>query len=157
LGNEPLTVSFLLMNDHNKIKSLLGGGFMKNIILFDGVCNFCNQSVQFIIKRDPKGIFQFASLQSEVAHKLIKRYGINENIDSFVLISDDTFFVKSNAALKVCRKLNGIWKWLYVCYAVPRPIRDFFYDIIAKNRYKWFGKNDHCLLPSQDIRNRFLD
>lgn len=129
---------------------------MTNIILFDGECRFCDKSVQFIMKRDPHGHFKFASLQSEVGIELLSKYGIPTNVDSFVLIENNTYYVKSSAALRVCKKLKGAWKFLYVLLLVPVPLRDFFYQIIAKNRYKWFGKKESCLLPSPEERKRFL-
>lgn len=130
---------------------------MVRIILFDGVCNFCNSSVQFIIKRDPKGAFKFASLQSEIGQKLLKQVGLKEDIDSFVLIEGDQYFLKSTAALRICGKLNGAWRILSFLIIIPAPIRDYIYSILAKNRYKWFGKKDSCMLPSPEVRNRFLD
>ena|SRR5690625_3878159 len=129
---------------------------MEQIILFDGDCNFCDKSVQFIIKRDPEGFYKFASLQSEIGRELIKQHNIPENIDSFILIAHQSWYAKSSAALRVCKNLTGLWKLFYGLLIVPKPIRDFFYHIIANNRYKWFGKKDHCTLPSPDIRKRFL-
>lgn len=130
---------------------------MERIILFDGVCNLCNRSVQFIIKRDPKGYFKFASLQGETGLELLKRYGLNSNINSFVLIEDEKIHLESTAALRVCSKLNSGWKALACFLIIPRPIRDFFYKIIANNRYKWFGKKESCMLPLPEWKNRFLD
>ncbi|MGV3464337.1 MAG: thiol-disulfide oxidoreductase DCC family protein [Heyndrickxia sp.] len=130
---------------------------MKDIILFDGVCNFCSQSVQFIIKRDPSHVFHFASLQSDVGRKLLNEYGLEENIQSVVYISDEKAYEKSDAALQICRKLNGLWKVLSIFYFVPRPIRNVIYDYIAKNRYKWFGKMESCMVPSSEIKSRFLE
>lgn len=130
---------------------------MKNIILFDGVCNFCSQSVQFIIKRDPSHVFHFASLQSDVGRKLLKEYDLEENLNSVVYISDRKAYEKSDAALQICRRLNGLWKILYIFYLVPRPVRNIVYDFVAKNRYKWFGKADSCMIPSPDIKSRFLE
>ncbi|MFD2443612.1 thiol-disulfide oxidoreductase DCC family protein [Bacillus sp. CGMCC 1.16607] len=130
---------------------------MAKIILFDGVCNFCDSSVQFIIKRDPRGNFKFASLQSETGQKLLKQVGLKDEIDSFVLIDDDQYYLKSSAALKVSRNLNGAWSLFSLLTVIPVPIRDYLYDILAKNRYKWFGKKDSCMLPSPEVRSRFLD
>ncbi|WP_286231992.1 thiol-disulfide oxidoreductase DCC family protein [Neobacillus mesonae] len=130
---------------------------MQRIILFDGVCNFCNSSVQFIIKRDPKGHFKFASLQGEIGRQLLNQHGLNSKMDSFVLIEDDNIFFESTAALRVCRKLKGGWKLLSGLFIVPSPLRNSIYKIIAKNRYKWFGKKDSCMLPRPEWRNRFLD
>jgi predicted DCC family thiol-disulfide oxidoreductase YuxK len=129
---------------------------MRRIILFDGVCNFCDSSVQFIIKRDPNGYFQFAPLQGETGKKLLKEFGLIENLDSIVYIEDDRFYKKSVAALKICKNLEGVWRLFVIFKIIPTPIRDFFYDIVAKKRYKWFGKKDSCMIPSPEIRNRFL-
>lgn len=129
---------------------------MEQIILFDGDCNFCDKSVQFIIKRDHVGKYKFASLQSEIGRELVKQHNIPENIDSFILIAHQRWYAKSSAALRVCKNLTGLWKIFYGLLIVPKPIRDFVYHIIANNRYKWFGTKDHCTLPSPDIRKRFL-
>ena len=130
---------------------------MERIILFDGVCNLCNKSVQFIIKRDPSGTFKFASLQSKTGQNLLKAHGLSTDINSFVLIEDKRIYVKSTAALRVCTHLSGLWKMLFVFLVVPPFIRDRFYEWIAKNRYKWFGKKDHCLLPLPEWKSRFLE
>ena len=130
---------------------------MENIILFDGVCNLCNHSVQFIIKRDPKGHFKFASLQSEIGQKLVEQYGIPKGIESIIYIEKDKVYIKSSAALRISRKLNGYWRYLTILSILPSSFRDFFYDVIAKNRYKWFGKKESCLLPTIETKKRFLD
>ncbi len=130
---------------------------MKDIILFDGVCTFCNSSVQFILKRDSKQRYLFASLQSEVGKDLLRKHGIPENINSFILIEDEHYFTKSSAALRVCRNLKGPYRFLSIFRFVPAPIRDIFYHVIANNRYKWFGKQESCMLPSPEDRQRFLD
>lgn len=129
---------------------------MDRIILFDGDCNFCDQSVQFIIKRDPQGLFKFASLQSEIGKKLLNKYNTPSDLDSFVLIEGNHCYFKSSAALRICKNLKGMWKLLYVLLVVPKPLRDFFYGIIAENRYKWFGIKESCMLPSPEERKRFL-
>lgn len=129
---------------------------MERIILFDGECNLCDQSVQFIIKRDPDGVFTFASLQSDIGKMLLNECNVSSEIDSFVLIEGERYYVKSSAALRVCKNITGAWKLLYALVVIPKPLRDFFYGMIAKNRYKWFGKKDQCLLPSPDVRKRFL-
>ncbi|MEH7238947.1 thiol-disulfide oxidoreductase DCC family protein [Bacillus sp. JJ1562] len=130
---------------------------MNHIILFDGVCNFCNSSVQFILKRDSKQLYHFASLQSDAGKALLKKHGIPEDTNSFVLIEGDRFFTKSSAALRVCRNLKGLYRFLYIFRFIPAPIRDIFYHVIANNRYKWFGKQESCMLPPPDVRKRFLD
>jgi predicted DCC family thiol-disulfide oxidoreductase YuxK len=129
---------------------------MHPVILFDGVCNFCDASVQFILNRDPEGIFQFASLQSEAGQNLVKKHNVPADVDSMILIEDDKVYYKSTAALKISRHLHGAWKWLYGFIIIPSPIRNIVYDLIAKNRYKWFGQKESCMLPPPNIRKRFL-
>lgn len=129
---------------------------MKRIILFDGECNFCDKSVQFIIKRDPEAIFSFTSQQGEAGQQMIKKHHAPSSVDSIILIENDTYYLKSSAALRICRHLQGAWKLLFIFILVPYPIRDFFYNILAKNRYKWFGKKDQCTLPTPEVRKRFL-
>ncbi len=130
---------------------------MDQIILFDGVCNLCNSSVKFIIKRDSEGQFKFASLQSETGQTLLRMHGLNNDLSSFVLLEDDKVYLKSSAALRVCRKLDSAWPILSLFRFLPPFIRDFLYDFVAKNRYKWFGKEESCLVPSPEWKQRFLD
>ncbi|PLS09681.1 thiol-disulfide oxidoreductase DCC family protein [Neobacillus cucumis] len=130
---------------------------MKGIILFDGECNLCNSSVQFILKRDPKGIFKFTSLQGKTGQSLLEKHGIKKDVNSFVLIEGDKLSLRSTAALKVCKNLNGPWKWLSILLVVPPLVRDPIYNFIAVNRYKWFGKNESCWLPSPKWKSRFLE
>ena len=127
----------------------------KSIILFDGTCNLCNSSVQFIINHDKKQQFLFASLQSDASKKLLLQIS-NKNIDlnSIVLIENNKVYQKSTAALRIARKLNLFWNYLYLFIIVPKKIRDYVYDIIAKNRYKWFGQTNHC--PIELKKNRFI-
>lgn len=130
---------------------------MKRIILFDGVCNFCDASVQFIIKRDPANHFLFTSLQSEKGLELTKKYAIPEDVDSLVLIENGKAFTKSSAALRIAKKLDGLWHLFFLFILVPRKIRDGVYNYVARNRYKWFGKKeDACMLPSPEQRKRFI-
>jgi len=129
---------------------------MERIILFDGECNFCDQSVQFIIKKDHRGHFKFASLQSEIGKKLLDNNNVPSDIDSFVLIEDNHGYYKSSAAIHVCKNLKGAWKLLYFLIIIPKPLRDFCYEIVAKNRYKWFGTKASCMVPSPEQRKRFL-
>jgi predicted DCC family thiol-disulfide oxidoreductase YuxK len=130
---------------------------MSAIILFDGVCNFCNSSVNFIIERDKAGYFKFAPLQSEIGMRLLAENGIDHvETDSVVLIEDGAVYTYSTAALRVARRLDGAWKWLYKLIYVPRPIRDGAYKLFARFRYLLFGKKDACMLPSPDVRQRFL-
>ncbi|MBX7173098.1 MAG: thiol-disulfide oxidoreductase DCC family protein [Pyrinomonadaceae bacterium] len=125
------------------------------IILFDGVCNFCNGSVNFIIEHDKKGYFKFAPLQSETGQKYIEKFGLNE-VDSIILVEDEQAFTHSTAALRIAKHLDGIWSLGYVFVIIPRPIRNLFYKLFAANRYRLFGKKEACMLPTPEIRQRFL-
>lgn len=131
----------------------------KQLILFDGVCNFCNSSVLKIIKHDKKNRFIFASLQSEVGKKVIHHFSIDtEKVDSIILVeSEQKHFIKSSAALKIGKHFNGLWKLLQVFWIIPAPLRNIVYNYIAKNRYKWFGKKDNCMIPTPEIRAKFID
>ena len=131
---------------------------MRKIVLFDGGCNFCDRSVQFIIKRDPKGIFAFASLKSMAGQQLLREYQIPEELDSLILVDplNHKYYTKSSAALNISRNLTALWSILYIFKLIPRSIRDKVYDLIARNRIKWFGKKEQCELPSPEIRKRFL-
>ena len=130
---------------------------MSAVILFDGICNFCDSSVNFIIKRDNAGYFKFAPLQSEIGQKLLDEYKIDKlGTDSIILIENKTAYTHSTAALRIARKLGGIWSLLYIFIIVPKFIRDFFYRLFAKYRYKMFGKKAECMIPTPEIRERFL-
>jgi predicted DCC family thiol-disulfide oxidoreductase YuxK len=126
------------------------------IVLFDGVCNLCNSSVQFIIDRDPDAQFRFAPLQSDVGESLRARHEIPEELDSIVLIDDGKAYWKSSAALRVARRLQGAWSLLFALIVVPPFVRNAIYGWIARNRYRWFGREDACRLPSPDLEERFL-
>jgi len=127
-----------------------------SIILFDGVCNFCNSSVNFIIKRDKNDYFHFSPLQSDFAKEYFTKSKIENNFDSIVLIENDKLYKKSTAALKIAKHLNGFWKLTYVFIIIPPFVRNFLYDIIAKYRYKWFGRKDACMIPDENLRNKFI-
>lgn len=143
---------------------------MGAIILFDGVCNFCDASVNFIIAHDKAGYFKFAPLQSQTGQELTKKFGLEFSalsakeygageaipIDSVVLIEDEKVYTHSTAALRVARKLDGIWSWGYCFMIVPRAIRDFFYKLFARHRYRLFGKKDVCMMPTPELKQRFL-
>ena len=129
----------------------------EGIILFDGICNLCNQSVQFIIKRDPKNYFKFAALQSEQAQLILDQHGIpGDVIDTIVLIENNKIYTQSTAALRIARKLNRLYFLLYIFILIPPFIRNPIYRFIARNRYKWFGKKDSCMMPEPELKNRFL-
>lgn len=130
---------------------------MNNIILFDGVCNFCDRSVQFIIKRDKKARYKFASIQSEIGQEIIRKYNVSAHIDSLILVENNRYYVRSSAALRICKHLSFGWRLFYILLIIPKSIRDYIYNFFAKNRYKWFGKKESCMLPSPEIRKRFLE
>jgi len=128
------------------------------VILFDGLCNLCSASVQYVIKHDPQRIFRFASLQSPQAQKILSGHNLSLNdYSSFVLFASNKVYTRSTAALMVAKKLNGVAKLLYPSIILPKFIRDTVYNIIAKNRYKWFGKKQACWLPTPELKNLFLD
>lgn len=127
------------------------------VILFDGVCNFCNSSVNFVIRHDKKSRFRFAPLQSENGKALLLPFGFSgDRLDTFILVEKGQLFTRSTAALKVCRQLDGWWPALYAFIIVPRFIRDGIYDFIARHRYQWFGKKETCMIPTPETRQRFL-
>lgn len=128
------------------------------IILFDGVCNLCSGSVNFIIKRDDDGAFKFAPLQSEAGVRFVEEYNIqDEGLETFVLVEDGNAYTRSTAALRALRRLGGLWGLLYVFIVIPTPMRDAVYNFVARNRYRWFGKQDECMIPGPEIKDRFLD
>ncbi|MAT89559.1 MAG: thiol-disulfide oxidoreductase [Flavobacteriaceae bacterium] len=129
----------------------------KKIILFDGVCNLCNSSVLFVIKRDPGDRFRFTALQEPVGQQYLKQYTIDPSeTDSIILISNGKAYTKSSAALNIARYLTGGWPLLYGFMIVPRFIRNWVYDYIAKNRYKWYGKKESCMIPTPELKAKFL-
>lgn len=127
------------------------------IILFDGVCNLCNNSVTFVIKRDKKNRFKFAALQSEAGQELVERYRIDPaKTDSIILIDNNKAFIKSTAALKITKYLGGAYPLFYGLIILPVFLRNWVYDWIAKNRYKWYGKRESCMVPTPELRSKFL-
>lgn len=129
----------------------------RQIVIFDGVCNFCNGAVRFISKRDPKGKFAFTPIQSEVAKGLMEKHGIsNLGIDTFVLIKNDRAHIYTDAAMEIAKELTGFWTLFRLFKIIPRFIRDFLYRLFARNRYRLFGRTDHCVMPANEIRDRFI-
>lgn len=127
------------------------------VVLFDGVCNLCNGAVNFIIDRDARQQFRFASLQSEVGEQLLREYRLpSEYLRSLVLIDNQEACTKSTAALKIARRLDGLWPLCYVFIALPPVFRDYLYNIVARNRYRWFGQSEACRYPTKAERARFL-
>lgn len=138
-------------------KELLHLSETNPILLFDGVCNMCDGFVQFIMKRDKPGKFRFAPLQSEAGQQLLQHFDLSpDKIDSVVLIDNGKSYIKSTAALRAGKKLGGLWSLPYVLVIIPTFIRNTVYDFIARNRYKWFGEKDACMIPSPEVRSRFL-
>ena len=129
------------------------------VVLFDGVCNLCNSSVQFILKRDKAGRFRFASLQGDAGKKLLEQFHLPDNyLNSFVLIEGEKAWTRSSAALRVLKNLGGGWKILYgTGWILPLFVRDGIYNWIARNRYRWFGRREACWVPTPELRARFLD
>jgi predicted DCC family thiol-disulfide oxidoreductase YuxK len=126
-------------------------------ILFDGICNLCNSAVQFIIRHDKNKIFRFASLQSETGRQLLGQHNLPlDQLNSFILIENDTAYDRSTAALRVAKKLNGIIPTLYGFIILPKFIRDGVYNWVSRNRYKWFGKKEECMIPTPELKARFL-
>lgn len=129
----------------------------KKIILFDGVCNYCNDKVNFIIKNDTNDSFRFVALQSETGQKIIAYLGIDKTIDSIILYEPGyAYFIKSEAIFRIINHLSSSVKLLLVFNFIPTNIKNIFYDSIAKNRYKWYEKKENCLLPSEDISGKFI-
>ena len=129
---------------------------MSSIVLFDDVCNFCNGAVNFIIRNDPEMKFNFAALQSEIGQEMRAKFAIADDIDSIILVENDKAYLHSTAGLRVARTLGGIWSLGYVFIIVPAFIRDWAYKLFAKYRYRMFGRQDACMLPTPDVRERFL-
>ncbi|RYG18566.1 MAG: DUF393 domain-containing protein [Chitinophagaceae bacterium] len=128
----------------------------ETVIFFDGVCNLCNASVQFVIARDSKNYFKFAALQSDLAVSKLANYSLQvKQGDSFVLLENGKVYEQSTAALRVAKRLSGLWPLLYAFIVVPPFIRNWVYKVIARNRYKWFGKQESCWVPTPELRSRF--
>jgi predicted DCC family thiol-disulfide oxidoreductase YuxK len=127
------------------------------IVLFDGVCNLCNSAVQFVIRHDKKNIFLFTSLQSDAGQKLLAQYDLPlDELSSFILITNNKAYTRSSGALRVVKKLKGLWPLLYGFIIVPKFIRDGVYNWVGRNRYKWFGKKEACMIPTPELKARFL-
>jgi predicted DCC family thiol-disulfide oxidoreductase YuxK len=130
----------------------------KKIILFDGVCNLCDSAVQFVIKYDKKDVFRFVALQSELGQEILKHIGINpSNIDSVILYEPGiAYYYKSAAALQIAKNLGGLMHFGTIFKIIPTGISNHLYDYIAKNRYKWYGKKEQCMIPTKDLKAKFL-
>lgn len=127
------------------------------IILFDGVCNLCNGAVNFIIDRDPNAYFRMAALQSTVGQELLQKHNLKtQDFDTIVLVEGNNIYSHSTAALRIARKLSGAWPLFYAFIVIPSPLRNVVYNWISRNRYRWFGKQDACRIPTPELRSRFL-
>lgn len=132
---------------------------MGPVVLFDGVCHLCSAAAKFLIDRDPAGKLRFAALQSEAGARLLREHGATPpegDPDSIVLLEDGRLYERSTAALRIARRLCWPWKLLYALVIVPRPLRDLIYRFVARNRYRWFGKQPECRLPTPELQARFL-
>jgi predicted DCC family thiol-disulfide oxidoreductase YuxK len=130
----------------------------QHVILFDGVCNLCSSSVQFVLKRDKRNKFLFGSLQGNYGQQMLRKYNLPQNeFNSFMLLEGEQLYTKSSGALRMLKHLGGAWRLLYAFIIVPKFIRDAVYYFIAHNRYKWFGKKEACWLPKPEWKQRFLE
>jgi len=130
----------------------------RHIVIFDGVCNFCNGAVNFIIKRDPTGRFVFTPMQSPIGQELIEEYGAAMvGVDTILLVKDGQCFERTDAALEITKDLTGFWHWFRILKVLPKPFRDYFYRLFARNRYRLFGRRDTCMVPTVSVRERFLE
>lgn len=129
----------------------------RSVVLFDGVCNLCNGWVRFVVRRDPRRQFRFASLQSHFGVETLRRHELPADyLGSILLVEHDVLFAKSDAVLRIARGLRWPWPLLSIFVVVPRGLRDVVYDWVARNRYRWFGKREACMLPNADDAGRFL-
>ena len=130
---------------------------MNPVVLFDGVCNLCNGAVRFVIERDPGACFKFAALQSPTGRELLARCGVPpDGLETMVLVEGERCYTQSDSALRIAAKLGGAWPLLGVLRLLPRRLRDRGYRVLADNRYNWFGKRESCMVPTQELRARFL-
>ena len=129
----------------------------KPILLFDGVCNLCNNSVQFIIKQDPKARIRYAALQSEVGQAILQHAGKDtQDLNTAILYENGKIYDRSSVGLRTARYMNGLWPLAYAFILLPKGFRDYIYNWIARNRYRWFGKQEHCMMPTPELQSRFL-
>lgn len=129
----------------------------KKIVLFDGICNYCNDKINYIIKNDKQDIFRFVALQSETGQKIIKYLGIDTSIDSIVLYEPGyAYFIKSEAVFRIIKHLSSSVRLLLFFNFIPTSIKNIFYDLIAKNRYNWYGKKESCMIPTEEVKRKFI-
>ena len=152
------TLGALLLDEHSMNGGDSSNAVVHPVLLFDGVCNLCNGAVTFIIRRDPNARFRFAALQSAAATSLLKSSGVEAGgmPDSMVLVEDGRVYTRSSAALRIAKHLRFPWPLLRIFWIIPRPLRNWMYDFVARRRYRWFGKRDACMLPTPELQARFL-
>ena len=126
------------------------------VVIFDGVCNLCNTSVAFILRHDSRAVFHFASLQSTFAREILEKKGLL-HVDSIVYVDDETVYTYSDAVLQIAKELDGFYRYLYLLRFIPKVVRDFFYKLTARYRYRIFGKRESCMVPTDALRGRFLE
>lgn len=147
------------MTDHDRARKTVNDvrHIPDNLILFDGVCNLCSALVQFVIRNDQAAKFRFAAIQSEIGKEIFQSHGLDPaDLQTFVLIADGRMFVRSDAAIEVVSRLGGAWRSLRLFKFVPRVMRDSIYSTVARNRYRWFGRKEVCVVPTPEIKERFL-
>jgi len=148
----------LIENQMLKIPQDTSEGFCKNVILFDGVCNLCNDVVNLLLDLDINKVLYFSSLQSDFGQSVLRKFNLpTNNFNSFIFLKKGKIYQKSDGALEVCRTLGRFWKILYFFKIIPTFARDAVYEWVAKNRYQWFGKKEFCRMPIPDLQARFLD
>jgi predicted DCC family thiol-disulfide oxidoreductase YuxK len=130
---------------------------MNDVVIFDGVCKLCTHSVAFILRHEAAPALRFAPMQSPAGRHLMEQFGIDPTqMKTFVVIADGRAYLRSDAAIRISRFFRGAWRWLGIVKIVPRPIRDYVYDVVARNRYRWFGRHDACIVPTPELQARFL-
>ncbi|WP_134704297.1 thiol-disulfide oxidoreductase DCC family protein [Ammoniphilus sp. YIM 78166] len=129
---------------------------MGPLILFDGICNFCNSSVNFIIRHDTKKKFKFAPLQSEIGQQYLAAFSLDSKLDSLILIDEGRCYIESDAVLRISKHLDGLYKALYIFIYIPKSWRNFLYRSFARRRYQLFGKQEYCMFPTPEIKERFI-
>lgn len=157
LGRKPVAFGAAILHPMRSAP-ILDPAEHRQLVIFDGVCNLCEASVNFMIAHDPQGAFRFVPSQSALGQALQQRYAINTtSLDTVVLIRDGKLFSESEAAVEIAKEFDGPWKLLALARWVPRPLRDWAYRRVANNRYAWFGRKDVCMLPTPELRGRFLE
>jgi predicted DCC family thiol-disulfide oxidoreductase YuxK len=139
-----------------KVVTWIARPHVTDIVIFDGVCNLCAHSVQFILRHESGPRFLFSPVQSAAGARILVAHGISpSDVASFVLVSEGKVYTRSSAALRIARHFKGAWRLLRILWIVPKPLRDWLYDVVARNRYSWFGKSESCMLPSPALSERF--